>query len=94
MVKDFKTFDEFYPFYLGEHKKPLTKLFHFIGTNLMYVIMLTAISTQDIRLVPLGIFVAYFFAWVSHFFIEQNRPATFKYPLWSARADQVMNVDG
>ena len=68
-AKEFKSFEEFYPFYLGEHSKPLTKLLHFIGTNLMYAVALCAILTQDVRLFPLGIFIAYFFAWISHFFI-------------------------
>ena len=32
IVPKFKTFEEFYPFYLTQHSKPKTKLFHFIGT--------------------------------------------------------------
>ena len=32
----------------------------------------------------------YGFAWISHFFIEKNKPTTFKYPLYSLRGDFLM----
>jgi hypothetical protein len=34
-----------------------------------------------------GIIFAYAWAWVGHFILEHNRPATFKYPLWSLAGD-------
>ena len=54
---------------------------------------LAAIYTGDYRLIPMGIVCAYFCAWVSHFFIEMNRPATFKYPVWSFMGDQKMLLE-
>ena len=41
----------------------------------------------SLKLVLAGIVSAYACAWVSHFFVEKNRPATFKYPIWSLRGD-------
>ena len=37
--------------------------------------------------------VGYGFAWVGHFVFEKNRPATFKYPLYSFMGDWVMLKD-
>ena len=40
-VKNYKSFKEFYPYYLSQHKKPLTKLFHFFGTSCSIIILLS-----------------------------------------------------
>jgi len=84
------TFAEFWPFYLGEHRKPATRGFHFVGANVALALALAGLWTRDGRLLLAALAVAYGLAWVSHYFIEKNRPATFRYPLWSFAADWKM----
>jgi len=81
------SFAEFWPFYLGQHSKRRTRALHFVGTNVAVVAVLVAVLERDPRLVLLGLALAYALAWVGHFLVERNRPATFKYPLWSFAAD-------
>ena len=41
-------------------------------------------------LILAALIIPYALAWISHFFIEHNKPATFGHPLWSWWADQRM----
>lgn len=83
----FRTFGDFYPFYLGEHTNPTCRRLHFIGTTLAIVLLIAAFATQRWWLVAAALVQGYAFAWVGHFFFEHNRPATFKYPLFSLIGD-------
>jgi hypothetical protein len=40
-----------------------------------------------------SLLAGYGFAWVAHFFVEKNKPATFKYPFWSFIGDHKMYLE-
>lgn len=86
----YRTFKEFWPFYVAEHSRRGTRRLHFIGTTLALVCLMGFVATLDWRLLVAALLMGYAFAWVSHLFIEHNKPATFKYPLWSFIADWKM----
>ncbi|HEX4950769.1 MAG TPA: DUF962 domain-containing protein [Blastocatellia bacterium] len=81
------SFAEFWPFYLGEHRHPLNRILHFVGSSLGLVCWFGFLYTLNVWLIPLGLVLGYGGAWVGHFFIEKNKPASFSYPLWSFMAD-------
>ncbi len=89
--KELRTFEEFWPHYLGEHIHPANRALHFIGTSLAYGIVALALG-QSAEWLFLAPFVGHGFAWVGHYFVERNRPATFTYPLWSLRGDFRMHA--
>ena len=83
----YRSFEEFWPYYLREHARPATRLLHFAGTSLVLLIALAALLTRSWWLLAAMPVAGYAFAWLAHFAVERNRPATFTYPLWSLRAD-------
>ena len=85
-----RSFEEFWPFYLGQHRKPITRALHLLGTSAALALAVAALSTKRPGLLLAALGVAYGLAWVAHFFVERNRPATFTYPLWSFAADWKM----
>ncbi|HEX8825248.1 MAG TPA: DUF962 domain-containing protein [Archangium sp.] len=87
MTERIPTYAEFWPYYLREHSLPITRWLHFVGTSVAVGLALTAALKGDASLVPAAVVSGYGFAWVSHFALEGNRPATFKYPLWSLFSD-------
>lgn len=90
MSRQFKTFSEFYPFYLQEHSKPACRALHYAGSLLVVLLLITGLFSQQWSLLWLLPVAGYGFAWTGHFFIEHNKPATFNYPLYSLAADWVM----
>jgi len=87
--KRIESFAEFWPFYVREHSVPACRTLHFIGSTLALVVLAAAVAYSPWVLLAVPI-VGYGFAWFGHFAIEKNRPASFKYPLWSFIADWKM----
>ena len=85
-MKKYRSFDQFWPFYVREHSKKLTRVLHFTGTLGAIGCIAGSIVISPFLALCAPV-VGYGFAWIAHFFVENNRPATFSYPLWSLRAD-------
>jgi hypothetical protein len=87
MADRMKTYGEFWPYYLREHAKPETRALHYVGTALALACLAGVVLLQDYRWIFAALISGYLFAWVAHFFVEKNRPATFTHPLWSLVSD-------
>lgn len=83
----FRQYADFWPYYLREHSRAGTRALHYLGTALAVVLIVAAIFSGDWRLFLVAVFVGYGLAWIGHFFIERNRPATFQHPFWSLFSD-------
>ncbi|WP_423819601.1 DUF962 domain-containing protein [Salinimicrobium sp. TIG7-5_MAKvit] len=87
MAEKITNYSDFYRFYLTGHQNKTSRILHFTGTFLVFVMLFLAISNGwgwEWIFLPL---VGYGFAWVGHAFFEKNKPATFKYPFWSLISD-------
>lgn len=87
MAAKIKSYKEFYSFYLSEHKNKTSRILHFTGTLLVFILHFIAVFQNwgwQWVLLPV---VGYGFAWVGHAFFEKNKPATFQYPFWSLISD-------
>lgn len=93
MATTYRSFREFYPFYLNEHRNATCRRLHFVGSSLVLVVLAYGLWRGSWLAAPAALVVGYGFAWVGHFFFEKNRPATFRYPLYSFVGDWVMFRD-
>lgn len=82
-----QSFEEFWPFYVREHRHPVNRALHYAGTTMVIGTVATAAVTLNPAWLLAAPVVGYGPAWIGHFFLEKNKPASFKYPLWSLIAD-------
>ncbi|WP_462171074.1 Mpo1-like protein [Pseudoalteromonas xiamenensis] len=88
--KQFESFSSFYPYYLAEHSNPTCRKLHYIGSSCVLLLMICALVFNNYYLLAYTPIAGYGFAWIGHFFFENNKPATFKHPLYSFWGDWVM----
>lgn len=89
----FKSFAQFYPFYLSEHSNRTCRRLHFVGSSLSLVCLGLLVATRNPLWLLAGLLCGYGFAWVGHFGFEKNKPASFTRPLYSFMGDWVMYRD-
>lgn len=93
------TFKEYYQYYLTLHQNKWNRRLHILGQflTLLYITsIIYLIITYNFLCCLLLIFtpfIVYPFAWSGHFFIEKNKPAAFKNPLWAKACDWIMLKD-
>ena len=86
-ARKYDSFAEFYPFYLSEHSSRTTRRLHFAGTALALLCLLELVMTGDLSWLILALVFGYSCGWFVDLVVEKNRPATFKYPLYSLMGD-------
>jgi hypothetical protein len=87
-----RSFGEFYPFYLGEHRNATCRRLHFVGSTLVLGCLGALLLTGNAWF-ALAALCGYGFAWLGHPVFEKNRPASFSRPLYSFMGDWRMHAD-
>lgn len=89
----FRSFADFYPFYLQEHSNATCRRLHFLGSSVGLQCLAMLLVTGRPQYLLYGLLAGYGFAWIGHFVFEKNRPASFKRPLYSFMGDWRMYFD-
>ena len=83
----FRTYDEFFLFYLRQHSNRANRTLHAVGTALGTASVIAAVVLRNPWYALLWVPIGYGFSWAGHLFVEHNRPATWGHPLWSLISD-------
>ncbi len=87
MTTDPATYSEFWLFYLRQHSRAATRAWHYLGTTTALLALAMLLASGSLWWAAVVLVGGYGPAWIGHFFVEHNRPATFRYPLWSLISD-------
>ena len=91
MIKNYiAALKEFWPYYVREHSRSGTRWLHFIGNTNLFFWLFLAIFYRSLLMLAIAVISSYAFAWIGHFFVERNIPATIRFPLKAAICDMIM----
>jgi hypothetical protein len=69
-----QSFEEFWPYYVSQHRDPRCRWMHFAGTSLaMGCLAVSPVVPAAALAAPV---FGYGFAWIGHFAFEHNKPAS------------------
>ena len=82
------SFEEFWPYYVSQHRNKTCRQLHFVGTSIaMGCLAVSPFYPPAALAAPVA---GYGFAWIGHFVFEKNKPASWggvKEFAWSLRGD-------
>jgi hypothetical protein len=87
---EIKSFEDFWPHYVGAHRDPRCRALHYVGTGLGIASFATGVVTLNPIPIALAPVFGYGLAWVGHFMVEGNKPAAFDYWWYSLLGDMKM----
>lgn len=88
-----KTYKDFYSFYLTQHSKMWTRIFHFLAILLVFAVIIFVIQSGKERFLWYVPIYGLGISGLSHAIFEKNRPTILRYPLWSVLSDLKMFVE-
>lgn len=83
----FRSYEDFFTFYLEQHADAGNRRMHAVGTLLGLLVAVAAFVMHHPWYALLWIPLGYGFAWSGHYLLEKNKPATFGHPFWSFISD-------
>ncbi len=83
---EFASYREFWPHYLRQHTRPTTRAWHYAGSSCAFL-AIAASPWLGWSGLLLAIATGYGPAWIGHWLVERNLPATFAHPWWSLISD-------
>jgi hypothetical protein len=72
-----QSFEQFWPHYIKAHRNPRNRALHDAGTTCALGCVVAGVVTSNPLWFVAAPLVGYAPAWIGHFWVEHNRPATF-----------------